>query len=254
MDRNTSHLKYLAFANFEMSGDPQAPMANTEQRRHRFVSEQVEGRGVHDPLVLAAMRRVPRELFVPKKLRDAAYADHPLPIGAGQTISQPYIVAFMIDALCLRGGEKVLEVGAGSGYAAAVLAKIARGVYTIERIGHLAKMAASNLEKAGCSNVHVRHADGTKGWVEEAPFDAILVSAGAPDVPKTLERQLAIGGRMVVPVGPERHVQALLRITRVTEDKFERENIADVRFVSLIGDEGWESERNYHTAIRSRKT
>ncbi len=216
-------------------------MASVEKLRQHLVAEQIEARGVRDPLVLAAMRRVPRELFVPKKLRQAAYEDNPLPIGSGQTISQPYIVAFMVEALALRGGEKVLEIGAGSGYAAAVLAEIAGEVFTIERIGQLAEMAATNLEQAGCNNVHVRHADGTEGWVDEAPFDAILVSAGAPDIPKSLERQLAVGGRMVVPVGENPRAQELIRVTRVDEDEFEQEDIADVRFVPLIGKEGWES-------------
>ena len=184
----------------------------------------------------------PASLFVPQDLSLEAYQDSPLPIGAGQTISQPYIVAFMVEALTLRGGEKVLEIGAGSGYAAAILGQIAKEVFTIERIGQLAEKAASNLTEAGCMNVHVRHADGTEGWADEAPFDAILVSAGAPDVPKSLMRQLAIGAHMVVPVGRDQRSQELVRITRVDEDEFEREDLADVRFVPLIGKEGWESE------------
>jgi protein-L-isoaspartate(D-aspartate) O-methyltransferase len=161
-------------------------MATMEQRRDRLVTRQVEARGVRDPLVLAAMKAVRRELFVPKDLRAEAYDDTPLPIGSGQTISQPYIVAFMIEALALRGGEKVLEIGAGSGYAAAVLSEIASEVFTIERIGQL---AAGNLAKAGCDNVHVRHADGTERRSDVAPFDAILVSAGAPDVPTSQSRR-----------------------------------------------------------------
>ena len=217
-------------------------MATMEQLRNHLVILQVEARGVRDPLVLAAMRAVPRELFVPKDVRDEAYDDTPLPIGSGQTISQPYIVAFMIEALALRGGEKILEIGAGSGYAAAVLAEIASEVFTIERIGQLAERAAANLASVGCDNVHVRHADGTEGWSDEAPFDAILVSAGAPDVPKSLMRQLKIGARMVVPVGADPRSQELIRITRVDDDEYEREDIADVRFVPLIGKEGWESE------------
>lgn len=217
-------------------------MASMKQLREQLVARQVEARGVRDPLVLAAMRKVERELFVPERFRGKAYADSPLPIGVGQTISQPYIVAFMVEALALRGGEKVLEIGAGSGYAAAVLSEIAHEVFTIERIGQLAETAAANLAAAGCDNVRVRHADGTQGWEDEAPFDAILVSAGAPDIPKTLRRQLAVGGRMVIPVGSDQRAQELVRITRVDESEFEQEDIADVRFVPLIGKEGWESK------------
>lgn len=219
-------------------------MNGTVERRDRFVSEQIEARGVRDPLVLNAMRSVARELFVPKHLKQQAYEDSPLPIGAKQTISQPYIVAFMIEALALKGGDKVLEIGAGSGYAAAVLGAIAGDVFTIERIGQLAENAADNLRHAGCPNVHVRHADGTEGWAEEAPFDAILVSAGARDIPRSLMRQLKIGGHMVVPVGSDVRAQELIRITRIDEGEFEREDIADVRFVPLIGKEGWESEED----------
>ncbi len=149
-------------------------MATMEQLRDRLVTRQVEARGVRDPLVLAAMRAVQREAFVPKELRREAYDDTPLPIGSGQTISQPYIVAFMIEALGLRGGEKVLEIGTGSGYAAAILSEIASDVFTIERIGQLAESAARNLASAGCDNVHVRHADGTEGWSEESPSTRYL--------------------------------------------------------------------------------
>lgn len=219
-----------------------------EAEREALVSRQIEGRGVRDRLVLAAMRAVQRELFVPEEVAADAYDDTPLPIGCGQTISQPYIVAFMVEALQLRGGEKVLEIGAGSGYAAAVLAQIAGKVFTIERIGELAARAAANLAAAGCGNVHVRHADGTQGWIDEAPFDAILVSAGAPDVPKALMRQLAVGGRMVIPVGRDQRAQELVRVRRVSEDEFDREDIADVRFVPLIGAEGWDgSEHDVQT-------
>lgn len=213
----------------------------SRSRRRQVVERQIEGRGVHDPLVLDAMRTVPREIFVPHWLAGEAYDDAPLPIGSGQTISQPYIVAFMIEALGLKGGEKVLEIGAGSGYAAAVLSEIAGEVYTIERIGELAAKASENLADAGYRHVHVRHADGTQGWAEEAPFDAILVSAGAPDVPSTLLQQLKIGGRMVIPVGDNPRSQELVRVTRTSKDDFEQEDIADVRFVPLIGKEGWES-------------
>jgi protein-L-isoaspartate(D-aspartate) O-methyltransferase len=207
--------------------------------RQTFVAKQIAARGVADPLVLGAMRRVPRELFVPQDEVASAYLDRPLPIGEGQTISQPFIVAYMIEALGLKGGEKVLEIGAGSGYAAAVMGEIAGEVYAIERIGRLAAFAALNIAKAGCRNVQVREGDGTLGWPEAAPFDAILVSAGAPAVPGTLMSQLAIGGRMVVPVGNETHTQDLVRVTRRSETEFKQETLTGVRFVPLIGNEGW---------------
>ncbi|KAB2850911.1 MAG: protein-L-isoaspartate(D-aspartate) O-methyltransferase [Hyphomicrobiaceae bacterium] len=202
--------------------------------RERAIRETVEKRGVSDTRVLDAMRTVERELFVPPEFRAAAYEDRPLPIGAGQTISQPYIVAFMAEALQLKGGEKVLEVGAGSGYAAAVLSRLAEKVFTVERIGELAKMAKENLRSAGIENVEVRHDDGSRGWPEAAPFDAILVSAGAEEVPKALLDQLAIGGRLVVPVNEDGSEQELVRITRESRIEFRQESLADVRFVPLI--------------------
>ena len=212
---------------------------NTAALRKMLVKEQLVARGIKDPRVLAAMSMVPRELFVPEHLYDEAYEDRPLPIGASQTISQPYIVAFMVEALCLQGGEKILEVGAGSGYAAAVLSKIANEVFTIERIPRLVRLAADNLAASGCENVRVRHGDGSQGWIEEAPFDAILVSAGAPSVPTVLIQQLKIGGHIVVPVGQDLSCQELVRITRIADQEFEREDIAPVRFVPLIGEDGW---------------
>jgi len=215
-------------------------MSDLKSRRKAMVSDHIYARGVRDVLVLEAMGRVPREKFLPASLREHAYEDRPLPIAGGQTISQPYIVAYMVEALNLRGGEKVLEIGAGSGYAAAVMAEIAAEVYTIDRIGELAEKAASSLADAGYHNVHVRHADGTQGWAAHAPFDAILVSAGAPDVPKSLKEQLKVGGRLVIPVGRDSFVQELIRITRVSEADYDREDLADVRFVPLIGEEGWE--------------
>ncbi len=227
-------------------------MKNLEKNRKRMVSDQIHARGARDALVLEAMGKVPRELFVPDSMRDLAYMDKPLPIAEGQTISQPYIVAYMIEALALTGGEKVLEIGAGSGYAAAVLAEIAAEVYTIERIGQLAEKAASHLMDAGYNNVHILHADGTRGWIEEAPFDAILVSAGAPVVPETLKSQLATGGRMVVPVGSDPRAQELIRITRREKGQFDREDLADVRFVPLIGEEGWEAEEPSPETARPR--
>lgn len=217
-------------------------MTNFEMKRKQMIEAQIIARGVRDNKVINAMLKVPREEFVPERLRDLAYSDGPLPIDAEQTISQPYIVAFMIEALGLVGGEKVLEIGAGSGYAAAVLAEIAGQVYSVERIGQLAHKAAASLKRAGYRNVHVLHDDGTRGWDEQAPFDAILVSAGAPDVPESLKSQLAPGGRLVIPVGREVRAQELIRITRREMGQFDREDLADVRFVPLIGEQGWEDE------------
>lgn len=209
-------------------------MIDFAERRARLV-EHIAAHGIRDQRVLRAIGAIPRELFVPHALSQDAYVDTALPIGARQTISQPYIVALMIEALALEGGETVLEVGGGSGYAAAVVAEIAGQVFTIERIAELARWAARNLAAAGCQNVRVRHADGTDGWPEEAPFDAILVSAAAPEVPRVLLQQLKIGGRMVVPVGSDPHYQDLACIVRVGPDDFERTDISEVRFVPLIG-------------------
>lgn len=216
------------------------PTNDFEARRQEMVQTQIYDRGVRDKLVLEAMRKVPRHAFLPADKASQAYSDWPVPIGEGQTISQPFIVAYMVEALNLKGGEKVLEIGAGSGYAAAVLAEIASEVYTIERIGQLAQYAATNLIKAGYDNVHVKCDDGTRGWVEEAPFDAILVSAGGPKIPNSLKKQLRIGGRIVIPVGTFENAQELVRVTRVDEDRYDREDLADVRFVPLIGEQGWQ--------------
>jgi len=204
-----------------------------------MVKRQISGRGVRSEQVLDAMRNVPRERFLPQGQGVWAYDDSPLPIGDGQTISQPYIVAYMTEALDLVGGERVLEIGTGSGYAAAVLAEIAADVYTIERIEDLAAMAGAVLDDLGYHNVHVRQGDGTLGWPEEAPFDGIVVTAGGPAVPDTLQHQLKIGGRLVIPVGTSSWYQELVRVTRVSETEFETENLIPVRFVPLIGAEGW---------------
>ena len=165
-------------------------MTDFEKLRNSMVDHQIAARGIRSDHILNAMRSVRREAFVPRELREFAYEDTPLPIGEGQTISQPYIVALMIEALNLQGGENVLEVGAGSGYAAAVLAEIADQVYTIERIGQIASKAAATIKSLGYGNVHVLHADGTQGWLDHAPYDAIIVAAGGPTVPEALKKQL----------------------------------------------------------------
>lgn len=207
--------------------------------RLAMVEHSIAARGVRDELVLEAMGKVKRELFLPEKLREFAYEDSPLPIAAEQTISQPYIVAFMVEALLLKGGEKILEIGAGSGYAAAVLSEIAADVYTVERVGLLAEKAAATLADLGYDNVHVLHGDGTRGWPEHAPYDAIVVAAGGPEVPESLKAQLKVGGRLVMPVGPDQRGQELVRVTRLSATEYRSEDLADVRFVPLIGEEGW---------------
>src|SRR3954454_8682509 len=215
--------------------------ANFASLRDEMVEQDIAARCVRDELVLDAMRKVPRELFVPDNLREFAYEDSPLPIGAGQTISQPYIIAFMAEALMLQAGKKILEIGTGSGYAAAVLSEIAADVYTVERLGQLADSAAARLAELGYRNVHVLRGDGTRGWPEHAPYDAIVVAAGGPQVPESLKEQLKIGGRLVMPVGADQRTQELVRVTRISTDEYRSEDIADVRFVPLIGEEGWQT-------------
>lgn len=211
-----------------------------QDARDAMVRRQVEARGVSSRIVLDAMRAVPREAFLPKQMRAFAYQDAPLPIDEGQTISQPYVVAFMTEALDLKGGEKVLEIGTGSGYSAAVLAEIAGEVFTVERFSQLAQKGVATLSDLGYHNVHVVHADGTRGWPEHAPYDAIVVAAGAPKVPQSLKSQLKVGGRLVIPVGADPRVQELVRVTRISENEWRSEDLANVRFVPLIGDEGWD--------------
>ncbi len=203
--------------------------------RKAMVADQIAARGVRDPLVLKAMSDVPRHLFVPAGLVGQAYGDYPLPIGEGQTISQPYIVALMTQCLALKGGEKVLEVGTGSGYQAAVLARIAARVDTIEINGPLARQAASTLERLGFANVRVRAGDGFFGWPEDAPFDAVIVTAAAPEIPPALFAQLAEGGRLVIPIGD---IQTYQRLTVVTKrgGKPHIEQVLDVRFVPMTGE------------------
>ena len=198
-----------------------------------MVDEQLRRRGITDERVIEAMRRVSRHLFVEEALRDRAYGDHPLPIGEHQTISQPYIVGFMTEALSLRGGETVLEIGTGSGYQAAVLAQIAARVYTIEIVAPLAAEAKALLARIGHANVEVRAGDGYRGWPEAAPFDAIMVTAAAPRIPETLLGQLKEGGRLIVPVGDDS--QDLVLVTRRGE-RFDERRVLAVRFVPMTGE------------------
>jgi protein-L-isoaspartate(D-aspartate) O-methyltransferase len=213
-----------------------------ESRRQRMVSEQLVRRDIIDPHVLAAFGVVEREQFVPGELGPEAYDDAPLPIGAGQTISQPYVVAITVQALQLRGHERVLEIGTGSGYAAAILGTLAREVETVERIAELAAAAAERLARLGFTNVHVHHGDGSLGWPPAAPYEAIAVAAGAPRPPRSLLDQLAIGGRLVLPHG-DADRQHLTRITKRGPDEIEEEDLGEVRFVPLVGAEGWPERR-----------
>jgi protein-L-isoaspartate(D-aspartate) O-methyltransferase len=210
-----------------------AGQGGERQARMDMVKEQIEARGVRQPEVLRAMEEVPRHLFVPESYRAEAYADHPLPIGWGQTISQPYIVALMTELLQVDGDDRVLEIGTGSGYHAAVLSRVAGRVYTIEILDELAEQAEWTLRELGYVNVTVRAGDGYQGWASEAPFDGIILTAAPPRVPQPLLEQLAVGGRMVVPVGS--FVQDLKVITR-TEDGYETRNVAPVRFVPMTGE------------------
>jgi protein-L-isoaspartate(D-aspartate) O-methyltransferase len=213
-------------------------MTDFETRRDRMVADQLKARGIRDPEVLRAMGEVPREAFVPDDLADLAYEDGPLPIGSGQTISQPFIVAAMVAALDLDSSDRVLEVGAGSGYAAAVIGRIAAEVWAVERHLELVAAARGRLDRLGYDNVHVVCGDGSTGWAQEAPYDAIIVAAAAPQVPESLRRQLAVGGRLVIPVGATRREQRLLLVAR-TAGGFEQRELEPVRFVPLIGEEGW---------------
>lgn len=207
-----------------------------------MVETQIAARGVHHPGVLEAMQGVPRDRFVPEHLVEQAYADCPLSIGEEQTISQPYIVAAMIEAAQPRPGDRALEIGTGSGYSAAVLSRIVSEVYTVECLAGLAEAATRRLAALGYTNVHVRTANGTLGWPEHAPYDVIIVTAGGPKVPPPLLGQLAVGGRLVMPVGTLRGGQRLVRVLRHSETEFDREELEGVAFVPLIGREGWHPE------------
>jgi protein-L-isoaspartate(D-aspartate) O-methyltransferase len=211
---------------------------NYEGARTRMLESQIRARNVRDARVLAAVRKVPRHLFVDEALRDRAYLDKALPIGEKQTISQPYMVAVMSEALELRGRERVLEIGTGSGYQTAILAELAENVFSIERIPTFVPLARKRLESLGYYNVLIQIGDGTIGWKEHAPYDGILITAGAPQLPRPLLEQLAVGGRLVVPVG-DSETQTLMRIRR-DEDGFTEEMLGECRFVKLIGRHGWE--------------
>lgn len=217
-------------------------MGKFEDLRKQMVEYQLAARGLSDQQVLNAVAAVPREAFVPTDLVEFAYRDSPLPIAASQTISQPYIVALMTAALELKPGDRVLEVGTGSGYAAAVLAEIASTVYTVERHKILVETARTRLADLGYNNVKILHADGSLGWREHGPYQAIVVAAGGPSVPEALKAQLAVGGRLVIPVGETLQTQKLLRVVRVTQEEYREEDLGDVRFVPLIGAAGWEDE------------
>ncbi len=219
-----------------------ASASSFAQRRAQMVAEQIERRGIHDPAVLAAMRQVPRECFVSAEYREFAYDDTPLPIPARQTISQPFVVALMIDALLLQPTDHVLEVGAGSGYAAAVMSRIAATVVTVERHAVLVEAARHRLAALGYHNVTVCLGDGTRGVPDYAPYQAIVVAAGGPRVPPALKEQLALHGRLVMPVGEQRRQQSLMRFQRVSETLFVEEELLPVAFVPLIGYAGWRSD------------
>lgn len=218
-------------------------MLDFTQLRHDMVKTQLVRRGVSDARVLAAMREVPREAFVREALQYLAYEDSPLPIGSGQTISQPYIVAAMIEAAEIGPRARVLEVGAGSGYAAAVMSRIAERVFAIERHQTLADGAAQTLRALGCRNVEIRCADGAKGWPDAAPFDAIIVSAGGASVPQALKDQLGVGGKLVMPVGSKRGLQRLMKYERLGPAQFSEESLGAVSFVPFVDEEAGQTPK-----------
>jgi protein-L-isoaspartate(D-aspartate) O-methyltransferase len=215
-------------------------MIDFSKARLKMVEEQITSRGTKDARLIAVMKKIPRHLFVEEALQSQAYTDHPLPIGEKQTISQPYMVALMTEALLLTGKEKVLEIGTGSGYQTAILAELSEKVFSVERIRSLAIRARKLLYELGYFNVEIKIFDGTFGWTEESPFDAIVVTAGSPDIPQPLIDQLAIGGRLVIPVG-DAFVQDLVRVTK-TEEGVRKEDLGGCRFVKLIGKYGWEAD------------
>jgi len=211
-----------------------------KKQRLKMVEAQIRSRGISDPRVLAAMENIPRHIFVDDGIKEQAYQDNPLPIGEGQTISQPFIVALMTQALEISKRDKVLEIGTGSGYQTAILAELADQVFSIERIALLASRARKCLDALGYFNVAIKVGDGTYGWREEAPFQAIIVTAGSPTLPQQLLSQLAVGGRLVIPIG-DRQIQTLYKVTRLSDDltDLKKENLGGCRFVDLIGDYAW---------------
>lgn len=217
-------------------------MTDFAMSRNRMVDRQVAARGISGARLLASMRKIPREFFVPETLRESVYDDSPLPIEAEQTISQPYVVALMIESAGVRDGQRVLEIGAGSGYAAAILAEMGTELYAVERHRELAELASGRLRHLGYPGARVRHGDGSLGWPEHAPFEVILVSASGSHVPDTLLKQLTIGGRLVMPIGEANAVQSLMRVTREGDDDFQQQELGPVRFVPLIGVYGWRDE------------
>ncbi len=214
-------------------------MTDFVAEREAMVERQLKRRGIRESAILDAFLAVPREAFVSAELAHLAYGDHPLPIEASQTISQPYIVALMIQAARIGPGDRVLEVGAGSGYAAALISRIARSVIAIERQHELIEIARLRLRQLGCDNIEIVEGDGTKGWSAEAPYDAILAAASGSHVPEALVVQLAPGGRLVMPIGDPGGIQELIKVTKQPDGILRQENLGGVRFVPLIGEEGW---------------
>lgn len=213
--------------------------------RHKMVEEQIKARGIKDKRVLEAMSRIPRHLFIEEAMAARAYSDHPLPIGEQQTISQPYIVALMTEALDLTGPERVLEIGTGSGYQAAILSQLAQRVYSVERIRTLMISARKIMDRLGCRNVVLTVGDGTRGWPEQGPFDAIMVTAGGPDVPPPLLEQLTLGGRLVIPIGKSRLSQDLIKVVKNKNGLITRKNLGGCRFVDLVGEHAWSDDNGY---------
>jgi protein-L-isoaspartate(D-aspartate) O-methyltransferase len=217
-------------------------MTDFSREREEMVERQLKRRGITEPAILGAFRAVPREAFIGSNNVHLAYGDHPLPIEAGQTVSQPYIVALMIQAAGIKPGDTVLEIGAGSGYAAAVISRIAAKVTGIERQHELVGVARERLQGLGCDNIEIVEGDGTRGWRDGAPYDAILAAASGSHVPRPLVEQLAPGGRIVMPVGDPGAVQQLIKVTKNDDGTLVQQDLGSVRFVPLIGEEGWKDD------------